>query len=256
MTSLANHPSSQFVKLLYIGDSGTGKTGSLASLVKAGYQLRVLDLDNGLDVLKQFVMKDSPDKIGAVDYESRRDKYKAGPMGPNLAGTPKAFVETMGLLNKWPDGSVPSEWGPSTIVVLDTLTALGRSAYAWADGLNPGAKDKRQIYFTAQQALEKVVSALTGEDFRTNVIVISHVQYIETDGGPKKGYATTIGSALGPTIPTYFNNLILAESMQGKRTIRTVPTPMIDVKTSAPFKLEDKLPLETGMATIFEKLLK
>ena len=35
------------IKLLYIGDSGSGKTGSLASLVKDGYKIRILDYDSG-----------------------------------------------------------------------------------------------------------------------------------------------------------------------------------------------------------------
>ena len=57
MPSLDQHQSNDFVKLLLIGDSKAGKTGSLISLVKAGYKLRILDLDNLLDVLKYFIMK-------------------------------------------------------------------------------------------------------------------------------------------------------------------------------------------------------
>ena len=47
----SEHKSRKYVKLLYLGDSGTGKTGSLVSLVQAGYKLRVIDLDDGLDAL-------------------------------------------------------------------------------------------------------------------------------------------------------------------------------------------------------------
>src|SRR5947207_14204487 len=98
MTNLANHHSSHIVKLLYIGDSGTGKTGSLTSLVKGGYKLRILDCDNGLDVLVQFIMRDCPDKIKNVDYETRRDKFKASPVGPVISGSPRAFIDCLGLL--------------------------------------------------------------------------------------------------------------------------------------------------------------
>ena len=35
MTSLVDHPAPNLVKLLLVGDSGSGKTGSLASLAKA-----------------------------------------------------------------------------------------------------------------------------------------------------------------------------------------------------------------------------
>jgi GTPase SAR1 family protein len=48
MTSLAEHHSSHIVKLLYIGDSGTGKTGSLTSLVKGGYNSAFLTATTAL----------------------------------------------------------------------------------------------------------------------------------------------------------------------------------------------------------------
>ena len=52
MPSLSAHQSNDYVKLLLCGDSGSGKSGALASLVGAGYKLRILDMDNGLDSLK------------------------------------------------------------------------------------------------------------------------------------------------------------------------------------------------------------
>ena len=42
MPPLSESTASHFVKLMYIGDSGTGKTGSLASLAAAGYKLRLV----------------------------------------------------------------------------------------------------------------------------------------------------------------------------------------------------------------------
>ena len=60
MPSLANHQSNEYTKMLLEGDSGSGKTGSLASLVAAGFSLRILDMDNGLEPLKQFVQKECP----------------------------------------------------------------------------------------------------------------------------------------------------------------------------------------------------
>jgi hypothetical protein len=254
MTSLAQHSSSTFAKVLYLGDSGAGKTGSLTSLVAAGYKLKILDMDNGVGILRQFVKKECPDKIDNVDVVTRRDRYVSSITGP-IVRTPKAFVAATELLNKWEDGTIPAEWGPEVIFVLDTMTALGRAAYNWAEGMNRDAKDKRQIYFAAQQGLEKIIALLTGEDFKTNVIIISHVQYM--DNG--KGYATTIGSALGPTVPTFFNNLIMAQVGAGrdpKREIVTLPTGIVDLKTEKPFVLNRPLPLGTGLATVFEELRK
>lgn len=258
MPKLSEHHASSLVKLIYIGDSGTGKTGSLVSLLSNGYKLRVLDMDNGLDALVQFARKECPDKLDNVDYETVRDKYRMGPAGPVIAGTPKAFVDALKLLTKWSDESDPSEWGENTFLVIDSLSAMGRAAFAWARGLNPTAKDPRQWYFTAQQAIEDMIALLTGEAFHTNVILISHVNYKELHDGSTKGYANSIGSALGPTIPKYFNTMLLAEAIGSgkniKRRIRTVPTGIIDLKNPAPFKIEADYPLETGLAQIVSGL--
>lgn len=258
MASLADHHGSKFIKVAFIGDSGTGKTGALVSLVKAGYKLRILDLDNGLDALREWVKKDCPENLKNVDYETRRDKYKvSGGQGLILDGQPKAFTDSLKLMDKWSDESRPSEWGEDTIFVLDSLTAYGKSAFEWAKGMNPGAKDPRQWYFAAQQGVEDTVAVLTGESFKANVIIISHVTYSEWQDGTTRGTMSSIGSALGPKLAKYLNTLILAEKTGSgtnvKRIIRTAPTSVIDLKTPGP-GFEASLPLESGLATIFTKL--
>jgi len=258
MPKLSEHQSSSIVKLILIGDSGTGKTGSLTSLLGAGYHLRILDLDNGLDSLVQWGRRQFPDKLDNVGFISLRDKYKVTAHGSGVSGSATAFVKACTLLDKWEDDTKPAQWGPNHILVIDSLTALGKAAFEWAKGMNPSAKDPRQWYFSAQQALENIIASLTSEEFATNVIIISHVTYKELADGTTKGYANSIGSALGPTIPKYFNTLLLAESIGSgtnvKRTIKTVPTGVIDLKTPIPFKLPTALPLDTGMAEIFSQL--
>ncbi len=258
MTSLADHHAGKLVKLLYMGDSGTGKTGSLVSLVAAGYKLHILDLDNGLDILKEYVMKECPDKIGNVDFETRRDKVKAGPSGPIMDGVPKAYIQSLQLMTKWSNDTVPAEWGENDIFVLDSFTGMGRAAFNWAKSISPSVKDPRQWYHMAQQAVEQVLGLLTSEAFKSNVIVTAHVQFIEGNDGTMRGYANSIGKALGPIIPTYFNTMVLARSsgsgMNVKRSILTAPTSMIDLKSPAPFKVDQELPLGSGLSTLFSKL--
>lgn len=251
MPTLDEHQSSEFTKLLYLGDSGSGKTGSLVSLLKAGYKIKALDLDNGLDPLVIFGRKAGVD-LSLVEFETIRDKYKGSKAGPKVDGTPKAFVEAMELMTKW-----SQEEAPDTIFVLDSLTALGRAAYAWANNMNPTAKDKRQIYGMAMGAVEDVIAMLTGDDFKMNVIVITHVKYDDGDEGTGKGFASSIGKALGPVIPRYFNTMIMAEKSGSgsniKRKIKTMPTNLVDLKIPVP-DIDKEFPLETGMATIFAQL--
>lgn len=260
MTSLENHQSKEFTKLLLLGDSGTGKTGSLASLVRAGYKLRVLDYDNGLDILKQLLQRDAPDKLSSVNFITLRDKRRASAVGPILDGPAQAFVSGLKYLDSWSDGlGKPETWGSETVLAVDSLTMMSDAAYDWADALNPGAKDKRQTYFQAQKAIESVISLLTSESFRCNVIVIAHVKYQERPDGTTKGFPTSVGSALGPVIPAYFNSVALVESIlsgkEVKRTIRVVSSPMIDLKNPAPFKFtEPAMGLDNGLADFFKKV--
>lgn len=262
MPSLTEHQSAEFTKLLLMGDSKSGKTGSLAPLVK-NYKLRIWDYDNGLDALAQLVKRDSPALLGNIEFATLRDKIVAGPLGSVVDGVPKAFMEGLKLFDHWKVGTTdlgkPATWGKDTIVVLDSLTFMADAAFRFREPLvaksKDGKYDIRAVYKDAQDAIENVLALLTSESFRTNVIVISHVRYVDNPDGTKKGYPTAVGSALSPQIPRYFNSVALAQTgAGGKRTIQTAATAMIDLANPAAFKMQPSLPIETGLATFFETL--
>jgi hypothetical protein len=265
MAKLSERAKTKKAKMIIVGDSGSGKTGALLSLVKAGYKLRVLDMDNGLSILEALIKKHCPDKLDAVDAITLRDAFKAGPQGLK-ANNPKAFVQSMKYLNKWDDESIPSEWGKEDdkiVFVLDTLTHLSNSAYAWADAMNPGAKDKRQTFRAAQEAVENTIAMITSDEFDAHVVVISHIKRddLKADGtGGGKAYPSAVGRALGPIIGSYFDNLVMARATgtgdKIKRTIRLNSTAEIDLKSTAALKIEgNDLPLETGLADLFKQIL-
>ena len=248
--------SATIVKLLLLGDSGTGKTGALASLVKEGYHLHVLDFDNKIagGILPIVVQRDCPDLIGHIDFEPLRDELRPTSMGPAPAGVPRAFTRGISLLDKWSDGSIPREWGPHHILVLDSLTFCGDAAFNWARSMNPGSKEQRQWFYAAQQVIEGLVQMITSDTFRTNVIVTAHVDWQSRPDGTMKGFPTSIGSALNSTIPAYFENMALTHIASGKRIIQTTPTALVDLKNPAAFKMLPVLPIETGLATFFRTL--
>lgn len=258
MTALTSRGTNTIVNLLYIGESGSGKTGSLVSLVKAGYKLKVLDMDNGLDSLVYQIKKQCPEMMKNVDYLSFRDEYKAAQGGGLvIKGRAEAYVKMLKALETWDDGSDPSEWGEDTFLVLETLTSTGRAAYNWAHSLDPTAKDKRQIYFSAQQQIETLVDKITSAGFNTNVIVTSHISMIETDMGTK-GYASSIGSALGPKLAKFFNIMIAAESKgtgeKVRRSITTRPTSFLDLKIPNEEEVGRSLPLNTGVLEVVKSI--
>lgn len=253
---LSSLPSDDYTKFFYVGDSSSGKTGSLVSLVKAGYKLRILDMDNGTSILKSYVKRECPELIDNVDVEQFRDKFKVRSGGDvGVDGSPKAFTNAVKLLDKWTDDSIPREWGKDTFFVLDTLTTLGKAALAWAEGLSPTAKDPRQWYFAAQQGIENIIAMIMGPDFHCNVIICTHITARELQDGTQKGFpASGAGSALGPTLAKYCNTMVLAESSGSgdnvKRKIKTTPTGFIDLKSAAPFATASSYELGTGLAEI------
>lgn len=264
MPSLSNHSSNEFTKLLLIGDAKSGKTGSLTSLVAAGYKIRVLDLDNLLEPLKNFVLNECPEMIDNVSYRTIRDKRKATAAGPVIDGTPKAFVDASKMIFQWKykeqdgeeiDLGPPAEWGPDSILVIDSLSRLCDAAYDWAEPLVPrganGQFDPRAVYGNAQDAVETFIATITGETFQTNVIVIAHVQYMDLPDGTKKGFPQGVGQALSPKIPQYFPSVVLYTNKGGKRTLQTTSTPLIDLANPKPFAMEKSYPIETGLADFF-----
>ena len=267
MTKLADHHSNTLVKVLCIGDAKSGKTGSLTSLVKAGYKLRILDMDNLLDILKYLVQRECPNLIGNVEYRTLRDKRRATSQGMVIDGSPTAFIDAVKMLAHWTyrdiDGSeidleCPADWGPDCILVIDSLSRLCDASYDWCEMRAPrgrsGDYDGRAVYGDAQDAVESMLAGLTSRTFKTNVIVIAHIQYMDLPEGGKKGFPQGVGQKLSPKIPQYFPTVLHYSNKAGKRIIKTTSTPLIDLANPAPHLIDAEYPMESGLASIFRIL--
>lgn len=275
MPGLSEHSSLDFVKALYLGDPGSGKTGSLDALVGAGYKLRIYDFDNLLGSLVQYVLKNHPDKIDNVSYQTFTDRMegkdlpilmmgKNARVPPFTKGIPDAFVRALKQLTRWKteteDFGDPGAWGKDTVLVIDSLTNLGQAALHYAMAMNPTAQDGRTYYGTAQALVLNVLQLLFSEQVATNVLVLAHIDYRENELEIIKGFPRTIGAALNSQVAIYFNCVLLAqkkgEGPNIKRTIKTNSTGIVDLKNPVSFKIADELPLETGLATFFDTVTK
>lgn len=265
MPSLAQHQSNSFTKLLLLGDAKSGKTTSLASLVAAGYKLRILDMDNLLDPLKEAILARCPDKLGNVEFRTLRDKYRSGSLGMVIDGSPKAFIAATKMIDQWKyteddietDLGNPKTWGPECILVIDSLSRLCDAAYDFRDPLTPvgklGEKDGRATYGDAQDAVEAFLAHITSKTYTTNVIVICHGVYQDLPDGTTKIFPQGVGQKLSPKIPQYFPVYIRYVNKAGKRTVELKSNVMIDLAFPKPDSLKD-LSTDDGLAKIFATL--
>lgn len=234
MPDFTTHHSSSIIKALIIGDSGSGKTGALWSLVENGFTLRVIDADNGLDILRSSV---SPKFYPSILFSTCIDKkgWKNGKLDTKIK--PEGWARAMDSLTSWPDDqSNPSDWGPSTVLVIDSLSMLGRHCLNHVLALNGrlGENPSQPEWGTAQRLLENMISLLYSPEVNCNVIVNTHVQIITGDDGAIKWLPNSLGQALAPILPRYFNNMLYVSTKRGTRTLHTQPTGFVATKVTRP----------------------
>lgn len=254
MPTLDELPAVSAVKMLLIGDSGSGKTGSLASLAEAGYTLRILDFDNGLSPLRQYT---SPDARKRIIVEQCFDNVKGSRSGDiRLIGGDRAFRRMLEVLDDWQ----PESLDDSNVIVIDSLTFMAKAAMRRVLALNNkfGQNPSQPNWGDAQRLVENVLTQLYNASVRCNVIITAHIKYIGTeDDATLRGYPESLGKSLSPTIPRFFDVLVLARTVgtgvNRRRALHTKSTNLIELKVPAK-EIADELPLETGLATLFKAL--
>ena len=258
MSRLSTHKEDSYIKFLLLGESKTGKTGALASLVHAGYKLLIIDFDAGLDYLAAQVAKDDPALLDNVYFETFGDKTKlTSTRDVVVEGRPHAFADAFKALDDGiEDSGPPKDLGHDWVVVIDSLWAAGRAAF-FAAGVRSLSFTPKKGSELAQGMIMAMLENLTDPDFHANVCVISHMTLMELDNGVTKGLPAAIGKAVCSNIPKLFNRMLVMEikgaGRTAKRVISTVPTTLI---TATSGELKDKvpatLPIETGLADFFK----
>ena len=211
-------------KILLIGKSGSGKTGSLASLVAAGYNLRIIDTDKGIRTLRGLLtdprypyLKIIQDKginlEHAVRYQPIDTAMRMRTINKKLGNDKtttetllapadaKAWPRVLTLLDGWKDGDIDlgpvSSWGPSDVLVFDSFSTLARCTYYFSQSLNGrlGARDSGYDYQRdvgdAQSQLTRLLELCYDSSIKCNVIIITHITWVDESQGvasrPKTG---------------------------------------------------------------------
>lgn len=261
MPALTNIKEHKPLKIMHIGDSGSGKTGALASLVKAGFKPVIMDFDNGLDILSSVVPSDL---LGNIFYSTFKDEYKSvgGKVIPK--GQAKAWSNALKFLEtgKTPEGDEflsVDKLGREHVLVIDSLTMASQAAMLQVLQVNNRLLEApfQSDWGEAQRIVEGLVQWLTSDQVKCHVVVNTHISYIDLQGGVTKGYPSSIGKALSAKIPRYFNTILLAQSKgsgkSAKRMITALPQGVVETKALIP---ADKLPegwdVTTGLAEFFK----
>lgn len=264
--NLSSHQSKQPAKILLIGDSGTGKTASLLGLVKAGYNLRILDFDNGLDILANLIQQEeNPEELmSRIHYITCTDEMKTTAGGEVIPkGEPKAFAKAMRMLNAWKDeeadfGSI-DKWTQDDVLVIDSLTFLSNAAMRWVlFQVGRIGQPYQSDWYIAQNKVRAFLEMCYSTSVQCNVVITAHIRYVDI-ANETAGYPESVGKALPPQIPRYFNSVVQAKLVGSgsstKRKIRIVPDAAIGLKMAAPQAFtQQELPLESGLADIFRAI--
>lgn len=267
------------IRMLIVGYPGSGKTGALCSLLNAGFKVRLLMYDrvSNLQPLRAFT---EPSKLANLDVVVLEDKMRAGASFQEPVGIPAAFNDGLKAMTDWPGFGASKDWGPDTVVVLDSLTSMGeasmRRSMKFQNKTPMNMTDRVWGFAMAEQLA--FVQALCSSANRHHTIVLSHLKMIgpkdirndDTDLTksikeqvatliPTRLYPSALGRALPPEIGKEFATILLAENQyrgtQVRKVLRTLPREELDLKLPVS---RDRVPVEvdldTGLLQIFRAL--
>jgi hypothetical protein len=286
MTNAARLLRNPALRIMVVGYPGTAKTGSLVSLLNAGFKIRMLDYDGNIEPLLYYADKE---KLKNLDVVYLEDKMRLGSQFSEPAGLPTALQDGRKLLDEWKyteeDGTEvnlgkPSEWGPDTIVVLDSLTKLGDAAFRRAMKIlnKTPANTTDRVWGLAMQEQAAFIEKLASRNNKYHVIVLAHLKMIApadvragdsnltekikeamADIVPTRLYPSALGRQLPQNIGAEFPILLEAEKVtKGGKTTRTLnlePKTLVDIKFPGDYpKGESRLDIKDGMLRVFEAL--
>lgn len=262
MPTLLDCEASSPIKLLNLGESGTGKTGMTASLAKAGYNLWFLDYDAGFATRNSLldVLKDDRAAMARVHYEILRDNITIQNGLPKLKPPIHAYKDAGKTLVAWEADKFTS----NDIIVLDTLTTFSDAAFneAMMVGGRLNQRPQLQDYGWCADSVKLFIEMLTSPELNCHVIVNTHIRWFSGDDENQtqaRGLPNAKGQEISRVVSRYFNSVILSRSVgQGpaaKRVISTQPQGVVEVKSSAPSSVKATYPIETGMASLFADIL-
>lgn len=219
------------VNVLIFGESGTGKTYSIKTLVDSGLDVFALFLEPGLEsLIGAYADNDKPipknlhwhyiqprtlgfaQLQNAADSIGKFDLSGLAKMKDMNRGKNNPILDLYGVLNSFIDqhtgesfGPVDS-WGSDRVLVIDSLSALSRMLFEMVIGTKP-VKDMAD-WGIVQQALMSLLHKLTS-GCRCHFVLIAHVEREQDQiTGGTKLMLSAPGKAITAQIPQPFSDVI------------------------------------------------
>lgn len=269
---------------LIVGYPGAGKTGAISSLLNVGYKVRVLDFEGNFDPIINYT---KPEALGNLDILTFQDKMRNGDKYIAPVGIPDAFNNSLKAMQDWVTTDAKGEkvslgasrdWGLDTVVVMDSLTAQGESAFRRAQiMMNKTPMNTTQAVWGVAVADQiNMLKMMMAEKNKFHFITLGHLTMIgpndiaKDDDDltkeikretaellPTRLYPKAVTKNLSQFIHKEFPTMLLAERKMklGKtqRVLRTDTGEELDLKFPVP-NAPAEVPIETGLATLFELL--
>ncbi len=264
------------IKMIVMAPSGYGKSGQLASLLSAGYNVRVIDCDNGIRSLRENAKREcyAKDSLSRLHWATITEPMRVlgGKIVPAKATVWPRAVELLQHW-KWEDaeqGAVDlgkvNEWSAQDVLVIDTLSKLSEGAKNFHLAMNGklgterSQNEWRRDIGSAQSMVDTLLQLLFDASVGCNVILNTHIVYSKEDGtmpGQNEegaqlfGFPKIIGRAAGPNVPTYFNDVLTLKKQGSSSKLCTRNMFQFGLKSCAPTKVKAEYDLSTGLAEYF-----
>ncbi len=234
------------IKALILGDSGSGKTYLMASLIEAGIEVFHLGLEParatiakaikdklksspGLDFSKYHYldlpalqvsfksMNDTATKLNTLSFKAICDLE-----GLNRDQT-RTFTKLLDILSNYKEGDVSygsvDKWDNNRAIVVDSLSALNIMAKTLIAGQNPALSPSQ--WNMAQDTVRTLLNKLCF-DCNCHVFVLGHLEPEKDEvSGMIKNMPSTLGKKLGPELGRYFDEVVVTKKTETGFVIST-----------------------------------
>lgn len=252
-------------RVLLMGESTSGKTGSVAQLANAGYRILLHDFDSNARVIGNYLKPGHAD-IFIRSYDVAR-LTNTGILDKG-AEVNKAAVKQMNefykMLQHWKTDT--EDLGPSKnltakdVIVIDSGTFLGELLLLASPEHPEANKHAPTQYRIAGSWYRNILNQLTSNLTGASVLLLTHIQQTgeKDDQGRIIGKARDIpigvGEKMSKQMTNYFSDVWLLEVQRdGARRIRTLANDRIPLRTSAPNLIKSEEPFD--IASIFNRLI-